>query len=43
MLGAGDKKGNMQNELEIAESIIHGLAQYSDMDVRTIDTDKNME
>lgn len=29
--------------MEIAESIIHGLAQYSEIDVKIIDIDKTAE
>jgi hypothetical protein len=41
--GGGDKKGNLQTELETAESIIHGLAQYSEIDVRSITEEKALE
>jgi hypothetical protein len=42
-LGPADQKGNLQTELETAETIIHGLAQYSEIDVKTNTEEKSPE
>lgn len=36
-------KNNLQDEMEIAESIICGIAQYSEMDVKNVEGKKTEE
>jgi len=43
LIGLQVHKNNLQDEMEIAESIICGIAQYSEMDVKSIEVKRKEE